>query len=120
MRPDFLQIFKIATIALLLALGTQVTTAQSKEKIEIKYKVDSVKVQDVYQFNITIKVKNGTGPFTYYVFLGEPWKDGQVLKEMNNVSEVSYTFLGLPRSNNYHVGVKGATKYDVIWIYVKP
>ncbi|HEX3009862.1 MAG TPA: hypothetical protein VHO90_19825 [Bacteroidales bacterium] len=119
MKPNFYSICRIMLVAIFFVFIGSKVVAQSNSNLELKYKVDSALVNSVYQYSITIKVINRTGPFTYYLFLGEPLKNGQILKEAADIKESSYTFKNVPKGSEYHIGVKGVSNRDANWTYIK-
>lgn len=120
MNPNLSSVCRVTFFAAILLLITQISFAQPKEQIELKYKVDSVKIDNVYQYTITVKVRNGNGPYTFYLYSGMPWKGGQVMQESALTTKSTFTFSRVPGRGNYHVGVTGATNSDMNWTFVKP
>jgi hypothetical protein len=120
MNLNLSSISRITVFAIAILFITQISFGQSKDQIELKYKVDSVLIDNTFQYTITVRVRNGNGPFTFYLFQGEPWRGGEVLQESVSMQKATYTFRRVPKSSNYIVAVNGATKNDSNWIYVKP
>jgi hypothetical protein len=76
------------------------------QEVDFKYKVDSTKSTN-QTYSISIEIIKGNGPYTLYLFQGEPWKGGIEIQKINSGFSKTYKFQNLTKGTYYFIVQSG-------------
>jgi hypothetical protein len=114
MRPNFnWKICRLSFTVLILLFIHSKGYSQVMDKIDFTYKVDSLKVGAITEYEVKITVNQQGRYYNYSLYEGIPWKDGLLKQVAENESNSVYTFKNLQSNKLYMIEVQYSDNVEV-------